>query len=1040
MMMKSGSFLEHGNKNQRGTLANFVMYLSKSFSLPFATATIVVSCAGVSLAQDVILDSGTTNWTSDTNIDGDLYVGYTNPGVVLNITNGAKVFSTNGNIGYKNGSSGTVTISGPGSSWIIPRVNYVLANNVNINNGSVLNIENGGTADAKYFNFAGNNLLNVTGSGSNLNADQVNGSTNVLVENGGSITTIDATLSGVYGDNLLNDFTIRGAGSNMTSTGTFTMGSNGTIEDGGSLTAQDFITGTSGSFQNFVVTGANSRMDVNGQLTINGGGAAASNLSVSNGANLNVKGGIKIETGGNLTIGGKIDFGNMDLHGVAQGMTPEAAGFINPDAVIAFNKNRQDGNAPFLNFNHNQTGYVFANTLTGDGNIHSMSGETILTGDLSKFNADDNQAGIIVSGGSTLVLASNLGTAADYDNVYAYKTNIVVQNGTFNVKADTGTVRKNFLGSEYFSSQIDVWGDRNAGNAYGRLIGSGAVGPVQLEKGALISPGNSDNPIGTFTVNGNFNLLDGSAYAVDVAGNGASDTITVKTLKQWTGTDAQNNPTYTDVGGQTFIGNNVSVEVTALDPATSYKNGQTYTILSSAGGIQGQFARAVSKSAFLDVGLSQKTNEVDLTIAVKDSGTPGNPGNSNPGNSDPGNTNPGSSNSGNANPGNPSESSVGLFDSVALTRNQRNVARALNTLQQSGQPLALYNNLLPLSAEEARHAFEALSGEVHASAMGALLTSSTLVRNTANDRMRASFNTIASRPVQALGYAEGDDRFDQAAKDIPLFTAWGQGFGTWNNINDNANTADLNASTGGFVAGVDAPISADWRLGVMGGYSNSSFDSSSRASFGHSDNYHLGMYAGAQYGAVSFRSGLTYTWHQVSTNRTVSFGGINDHLKADYDAGSVQAFGELGYRIDVKSVAFEPFANLTYVNLQRNGFQERGGMTALSSPSDSLDTTLTTFGARTSSDFMLGSYIATARGMLGWQHTFGDNDPAARMAFAGSQSYVVSGTPLSKDAAVVELGVDVGISDTAMVGIGYSGEFGNNQSSNSVNAKLDVRF
>lgn len=105
----------------------------------------------------------------------------------------------------------------------------------------------------------------------------------------------------------------------MTSTGTLTVGANASIEDGGAIVAQDVGIGTSGSFQNFVVTGAQSRMDVNGTLTVNGGYAPNSNISIADSANLNVKNGITMATGGHLTIGGKIDLGNLALGGEPKG-------------------------------------------------------------------------------------------------------------------------------------------------------------------------------------------------------------------------------------------------------------------------------------------------------------------------------------------------------------------------------------------------------------------------------------------------------------------------------------------------------------------------------------------------------------------------------------------------------------------------------------------------------------------------------------------------------------------------------------------------
>jgi outer membrane autotransporter protein len=94
------------------------------------------------------------------------------------------------------------------------------------------------------------------------------------------------------------------------------------------------------------------------------------------------------------------------------------------------------------------------------------------------------------------------------------------------------------------------------------------------------------------------------------------------------------------VEGKTTISNQATVQVTALDPQTSYQTGQVYRIINSAGGIDGQFASAISKSAFLDVALNYSANAVDLSIAQKESGeNPGNPGGENPGN--PGGENPG---------------------------------------------------------------------------------------------------------------------------------------------------------------------------------------------------------------------------------------------------------------------------------------------------------------------------------------------------------------------------------------------------------------
>ncbi|TCR68186.1 autotransporter outer membrane beta-barrel domain-containing protein [Bosea sp. BK604] len=71
-------------------------------------------------------------------------------------------------------------------------------------------------------------------------------------------------------------------------------------------------------------------------------------------------------------------------------------------------------------------------------------------------------------------------------------------------------------------------------------------------------------------------------------------------------------------------------------------------------------------------------------------------------------------------------------------------------------------------------------------------------------------------------------------------------------------------------------------------------------------------------GQLSASGGLavaSYTWHEIETSRIVAFPGFGNSLRADYNAGTAQVFGELGYRIDLGRVALEPFAGLACVNL-----------------------------------------------------------------------------------------------------------------------------
>ncbi|PRD40367.1 autotransporter outer membrane beta-barrel domain-containing protein, partial [Phyllobacterium phragmitis] len=199
-------------------------------------------------------------------------------------------------------------------------------------------------------------------------------------------------------------------------------------------------------------------------------------------------------------------------------------------------------------------------------------------------------------------------------------------------------------------------------------------------------------------------------------------------------------------------------------------------------------------------------------------------------------------------------------------------------------------------------------------------------RNAVNDRIRAAFDGVGASGGTVMAYGDGGPQAVAATTD--RFALWGQGFGSWGHTNGDGNAARLSRSTGGFFIGADAPVFDTWRFGAVAGYSSTSFDVKDRVSSGSSDNYHVGLYGGTTWGDLALRTGVAYTWHDISTSRSVSIPGVSDSLKGGYNAGTTQAFGELGYRVALGSVAFEPFANLAYVSLDTDGFTEKGGVAA----------------------------------------------------------------------------------------------------------------
>ena len=501
------------------------------------------------------------------------------------------------------------------------------------------------------------------------------------------------------------------------------------------------------------------------------------------------------------------------------------------------------------------------------------------------------------------------------------------------------------------------------------LSGTGTVGNLKIASGGVVAPGNS---IGTLNVAGNLTFQSGSAYEVEFNAEGASDLIAV------TGK--------TTIEGGTLM---------SLGTAGEYKPETSYTIIRSAGGIEGAFGEVTSSFAFLDPTLDYGATDVVLTLARNDT----------------------------------------AFDRLGATFNQRSAARGAESL---GYGAPLYDAIVMLDEASARTAFTQIGGEVHASTYGVLIDNSRFLRDAANERLRAASGELAGQDMSVLAYDKAGPA--PAAADTDRFAVWGQSFGSWSDVDGDGNASGLTSSVGGLLAGADAAVGDAWRVGLLAGYSRTSVELDDLASSGDADNYHIGFYAGSRSGPLGLRLGVGHTWHSIETARQVAFTGFNENLSADYDASTTQVFGELGYRFDIARSAIEPFLSLAYVRFSSDGFVEDGGAAALTGASGDLDTLFTTLGARASTSFDIGSTVATLHGTLGWQHASGDVVPQAVLAFAGGDDFGIRGTPIAEDVAIIRAGVDFAATPNATLGVSYSGQFGSGLGDNGVTGRLSVKF
>lgn len=82
----------------------------------------------------------------------------------------------------------------------------------------------------------------------------------------------------------------------------------------------------------------------------------------------------------------------------------------------------------------------------------------------------------------------------------------------------------------------------------------------------------------------------------------------------------------------------------------------------------------------------------------------------------------------------------------------------------------------------------------------------------------------------------------------------------------------------------------------------------------------------------------------------------------------------------------------------------------------------------------------TIRGMLGWQHAFGDTTPETAFNFSGGSAFDIEGAPIARDAAVIEAGLDFSMGKAITLGISYSGQMASDAQTHGFRGDMAWKF
>jgi len=504
----------------------------------------------------------------------------------------------------------------------------------------------------------------------------------------------------------------------------------------------------------------------------------------------------------------------------------------------------------------------------------------------------------------------------------------------------------------------------------GRLGGTGVVDRAIIADGGTLAPG--DGGIGTLAL-GYLYMAPGSTYEVEIT-SGSGDLVQVMDIAFLDGAD-------------------VAIK-RGMGPMAL--GGSGYTILSADNDIYGRFGDIVSDYAFVTPSLNycldcDGSNFVSLQFA---------------------------------------RNGVAFAD-VASSANQASVAAAV---EAQGANSAAHNTILSLNEAEARAAFDALSGEGHATLKGVLMDNAGLVSDALLQRLDAA------RMLDSSGAASGYAALPVLPDDGGSNAIWGQIYGGLGQRAGDGNAASAASSSGGLLLGADADV-GDWQLGFAAQVGETQVSIADRATDATTTDIGAGFYAGSNWGDTGFSLAATVARHAISTSREVGF-GVDETLTADYGAMTGQVVAELEHEFDFGAASLTPYARAGHVAQATDAFEEigNGAGAALSGEADLVSQSFATLGLRGAYQFVVGQGgLATFSGGIGWRRGFGEA-PTAQLGFQGGSPFDIAATPAADNSALLEAGFDLDLASGLDLTLSYAGAFSATGQSQAVKAGLGARF
>ncbi len=904
----------------------------------------------------------------------DTFIGSGSTGT-LTISAGGLVSDTYGNIGGFAGGNGTVTVTGAGSQW--NNTNDIF---VGKNDDGVLNIQNGGVVnDVQGF------VASEVGSTGTVNVDGANSKWT----NTGGLTvgrnapgqlhiTGGGAVSNTYVDLAYNDTgiaTVDGAGSTWDSDGDFNVGK-------ADIATLD-VTNGGDVISNFGYIGRDATAD--GTATIDGAGSTWTNdfgltvgdsgigeLHITNGGSVTVAGGAGTTTIAN--IGGST--GTLFIGAAG------AAGTLNAAEVTG-----GLGTAT-LAFNHTNAAYTFSPLISGSLSVEQDgSGTTAPT-------AANTYTGVTTLNAGTLSIAtiSNGGTASNLGAATSAAANLVFAGGTLKYTGVDAATDRNFTITANKAAVIEVTVNTLTMNGASTGVTNGGL--TKTGNGILVLAGAS-----AYTGPTAINAGRLAARNANALGNGSAVTVANGATLDVGTTNVTVNNTYTQVTGSTLAltvsgpsssgkitsdhaavvsaGSNVNVTV----PGSIYvPNNATFTVIDAAAGA-GVNAPGTITSSDPRLTFSAISSNGSLILMVNRSATG--------------------------------------FSSIATNSNSAAVGTVLDNISNPSADMTTVLNMLEgLSASQAASALDTVVPTMDS---GVVTTSTTSL----NGFTGVTIERLGELFAQARDAETGVSTGSEGPKGIE---AWGRGFGEYVHQSPRGTSNGYFATVWGTAIGGDIPVWNDRvRLGLSGGYARSNINSKDNSGRTDINSYQGTLYGGYIDGNNPYyiNGAFSFVYNQYDGLRNISVGTIQRTADADYDGQQYSILLDGGYTFKAGDLRITPLASLQYLHLHLQSYTESGANALnLNVRSQDYDMLQSGVGLKLEQSFEVEYGILTPEIHAKWLYDFiGDKQETTSTFSGGGGSFATQGFKPAQNALNAGAKLTYNIKDNWSIDANYDFEY-----------------